>query len=792
MQLKTKIILSWTLMLILAIGALGLRSVSIIHQNLEEKSYVYLHSILSSYMSDTVQYHQELLEQNSLDTVPSYVKLYQDVAMQAADNIPFYLSGWLTIFDSQGKLIYTTSSSDTLFHYAFWETAAQKLAAAEDNDMVHSISGDTLFTGVYFEPWDWYITAAIDQTALDTSTQTLIRTTLLWAVVILLISILYLYWATQKVLLKPIDILRKAANSITSGTYVMQVEVRTTDDLGMLARDMEKMSVRLQEKEQLLLEANRILDQRVQERTAKLREKTRSLEVENEAHKKTEAALKESEAQYRSIIDHSPDAIFINYHDNVLLVNEACLKLFGAQTPDELIGKNIYECFHPSSHEVIRDRIHTLRDHNQPVPTNIEQILRIDGTTVEVEVTAAPFPFGDSRGTHVILRDVTEKLNLEEQLRQSQKMESIGRLAGGVAHDYNNMLSAIIGYTELALEKIDESSPLFMDLQEVLKAANRSASLTRQLLAFSRKQTINPEIVDLNKTLEHTLKMLKKLIGEGIDLAWVPNRKKTSLLIDPTQIDQVLANLCINARDAIDGVGKITIETDTVSINEEYCRTHLDFKPGEFVLLAVSDDGCGMEHEVAEKIFEPFFSLKGEKGTGLGLSTVYGIVKQNKGFIHVYSEKGEGTTIRIYLPKYEGKASPVEKPTDEPIQEGYGQTILLVEDEAAIREMTQSMLERLGYHVLVARTPGEAIRLADKFKQEIALLLTDVVMPEMNGRELTRKLHETYPDLKTLFMSGYTANVIAHHGVLDKGIHFMQKPFSIKELSNKVTAAMSK
>ncbi len=644
MQLKTKIILSWALMLILTIGALGLRSVSIINQNLEEKSYVYLHSILSSYISDTVQYHQELLASNSLDTVPSYVTLYQDAAMQAADNIPFYLSGWLTIFDSQGKLIYTTSRADTTFHYTFWETAAQKLAAADDNEMIHSISGTTLFAGIYSEPWDWYINAAIDQTALDTSTQTLLRMTLIWAVVILLVSISYLYWATQKMLLKPIDILRKAANSITSGTYVIQVDVRTNDDLGMLARDMEKMSVRLQEKELLLLEANRILDQRVQERTAMLREKTRSLEEENEAHKKTEAALKESEAQYRSIIDHSPDAIFISYHDKVLLVNEACQNLFGAQTPDELIGKSIYECFHPSSCEVIRQRIHTLRDHNQPVPTNFEQILRVDGKPVVVEVTAAPFPLGDSQGIHVILRDVTEKLSLEEQLRQSQKMESIGRLAGGVAHDYNNMLSAIIGYTELALEKIDESSPLFMDLQEVLKAANRSASLTRQLLAFSRKQTINPEIVDLNKTLEHTLKMLKKLIGEGIDLAWVPSREKNLVFIDPTQIDQVLANLCINARDAIDGIGKITIETDVTRFDEEYCRTHLDFNPGEFIMLAVSDNGCGMEHEVVEKIFEPFFSLKGEKGTGLGLSTVYGIVKQNKGFIHAYTEKGKGTT----------------------------------------------------------------------------------------------------------------------------------------------------
>jgi PAS domain S-box-containing protein len=400
-------------------------------------------------------------------------------------------------------------------------------------------------------------------------------------------------------------------------------------------------------------------------------------------------------------------------------------------------------------------------------------------------------------GTH---QDITirkqaeeEREKLQAQFVQAQKMESVGRLAGGVAHDFNNMLSVILGHAELALMKADPAQPLHADLVEIQKAAQRSADLTRQLLAFARKQIVAPRILELNDTVAGMLKMLQRLIGEDIDLAWLPGAKLWPVKMDSSQIDQVLANLCVNARDAIDGVGKVTIETDNIAFDEAYCADHAGFVSGEYVMLAVSDDGRGMEKEVLEHLFEPFFTTKGVgEGTGLGLATVYGIVKQNQGFINVYSEPGTETTFRIYLPRHVGKAAQarLEGPA-EPVSSGQ-ETVLLVEDESAILNMGRKMLEKLGYLVVTAGTPGEAIRLAEEHAGEIHLLRTDVVMPEMNGRDLARRLLSLYPDLKRLFMSGYTANVIAHRGVLEEGVHFIQKPFSMKDLGFKVREALER
>ncbi len=390
-----------------------------------------------------------------------------------------------------------------------------------------------------------------------------------------------------------------------------------------------------------------------------------------------------------------------------------------------------------------------------------------------------------------IMRAEAEREKLQAQLNQAHKLESVGRLAGGIAHDFNNMLGVILGHTEMALEETDPASPLYADLYSVHQAGERSADLTRQLLAFARKQTIAPRVIDINDTVEGMLKMLRRLIGEDIDLLWQPGRNLQPVKIDPSQIDQLLANLCVNARDAIDGVGKITIETDAKSFDEDYCHDHLESQPGDYVLLEVSDDGCGMDKKTLSHIFEPFFTTKEQgQGTGLGLASIYGIVKQNNGFINVYSEPDQGTTFKIYLPAYAAKSDEmVEKALDQPTDHG-NETILLVEDETTILEMTTRMLERLGYKVVAAATPGEAIRLAHEYEGRVDLLMTDVVMPEMNGRELARNLLSHYPNLKRLFMSGYTANVIAHHGVLDQGVHFIQKPFSKKDLGRKVREAL--
>ena len=377
---------------------------------------------------------------------------------------------------------------------------------------------------------------------------------------------------------------------------------------------------------------------------------------------------------------------------------------------------------------------------------------------------------------------------LEAQLHQAQKMEAVGRLAGGVAHDFNNMLAVISGHADLALERTAPDSPLRADLLEIQNAAGRSADLTRQLLAFARKQTIAPKVLDLNDTIAGMLKMLRRLIGEDIDLLWKPADSLWPVRMDPAQIDQILANLVVNARDAISGVGKITIETGRATFDEGYCETHADFIPGEYVLLAVSDNGCGMDKVTLAQLFDPFFTTKPlGRGTGLGLATVYGIVKQNQGFINVYSEPGQGTSFKIYLPRYAASepASARSMPAPAAVSTGT-ETVLLVEDEEALLKLGKLLLERLGYTVLAASGPGEALQLAEAYPDAIHLLLTDVIMPEMSGRDLWERLRALRPGLKCLFMSGYTANVIAHHGVLEEGVHFLQKPFPREVLASKL------
>ena len=377
---------------------------------------------------------------------------------------------------------------------------------------------------------------------------------------------------------------------------------------------------------------------------------------------------------------------------------------------------------------------------------------------------------------------------LQEQLNQAQKMESVGRLAGGVAHDFNNKLAIINGYAEMAADMIDPSDPLHETIREIHTAGMQSAGIVRQLLAFARQQTISPVELDLNDSISSMLKMFRRLIGENIDLAWHPGANLWPVKIDPSQVDQIMANLAVNSRDAIPDVGKLTIETKNTIVDDNYSRTNPEAIPGRYVTLSVSDDGCGIEKGAMDHLFEPYYTTKEVgKGTGLGLPTIYGILKQNKGFVNVYSEPGQGTTFRLYFPSSE-KESTISHSAEKSrgkVPMG-SETILLVEDEPAILKMGREMIRRLGYTVLTAENPSEAMKIAGEYEGTIHLLITDVVMPEMNGRDLSAQLTKTNPGIKTLYMSGYTANVIAHHGVLDEGVQFIQKPFSMKDLAVKV------
>ena len=504
--------------------------------------------------------------------------------------------------------------------------------------------------------------------------------------------------------------------------------------------------------------------------------------------------IKESEKLYRTIFESTSTANIIVAEDStILMANNNFARLF-KYTKQDLEGKmNWTVVIHKDDlgKMNVEDVLHMQGSGLLPTSHEFHAVDR-EGHVLDIMMSAATIP--DTNESILSMIDLTGRKQLENQLMQAQKMQSVGQLAGGVAHDFNNMLSVIIGTTEIAMHKVSPSDPVHKSLQRILNAGMRSADLTRQLLAFARKQTITPKILDLNETVEGTLKMLRRLIGENIDLAWLPGKTLWPIKMDPSQIDQILANLCVNARDAIASGGRVTIETNTIVIDEFYCSYHAGFVPGDYVRLSVSDNGCGMNKETLANIYEPFFTTKEVgQGTGLGLSMVYGIVKQNNGFINVYSEPGQGTTFKIYLPRYTGVTvqEPQPQKNEEPPERG-DEIILLVEDEPTILEMTATMLEKLGYTVLTAGVPSEAIRLAMEYKSTINLLLTDVVMPEMNGRDLAQKILPLYPNIKYLFMSGYTANVIAHQGVLNEDVHFIQKPFSLKTLATKVREVLDR
>jgi len=517
--------------------------------------------------------------------------------------------------------------------------------------------------------------------------------------------------------------------------------------------------------------------------------------------KSAEQALRESEANYKFVVSAMQESLsVIDIDGTFLFVNDkAAGNLIDGGVPEEVINKNIRDLVpEDDAQKLIASYQSTFASGQRLVREVAVQMPRGERWFLN---TLQPLRYGrdQRRAVLSISLDISErkqaeleKEQLQNQLIQAQKMESVGRLTGGVAHDFNNILSVILGYTEMALLQVDPDEKLHADLEIIHQAGQRSADIIRQLLAFARQQTIAPRMLDLNATVASLLNMLRRLIGEDISLSWFPAANLPPVHMDPSQIDQIMVNLCVNARDAIDDIGAITIETGAVNLDEAYCASNAGFIPGDYVVLIVSDNGCGMERELIGKIFEPFFTTKGVgAGTGLGLSTVYGIVKQNNGFIKVYSEPDQGTTFRLYLPRH-ALSGPVcrEEPAGLP-EKSRGEIILLVEDDPTILEMGTIMLKELGYQVLSAGDPREALHLAQEYSGTIDLLVTDVIMPGMNGRELCHRLLVLYPKLNCLYMSGYTANVIAHHGVLDAGVHFLQKPFTLRELAVRVRGAVA-
>jgi two-component system cell cycle sensor histidine kinase/response regulator CckA len=503
--------------------------------------------------------------------------------------------------------------------------------------------------------------------------------------------------------------------------------------------------------------------------------------IENAKKKQADEDLQESKEKYRLMMEAIHDPIYICSADyRVEYMNPAMIKRTGHNATGEYCFKAIHG-FEEKCPWCAHDNTHPGES------SELEIISPKDNHSYHVSQMAVLG--GEFNSKLTIFRDISEFKKMEEQLRQSQKMEAIGTLAGGVAHDFNNILTTIIGYADLMLISADTDKPFTEDIKEIKIAGERAAVLTRQLLAFSRKQIVQPKILDLNKLLTDIEKMLVRLIGEDIEILIIPESGLWKVEIDPGQMEQVIMNLVVNAKDAMPLGGKITIETVNMDLNENYFAEHgiVEEQIGSYVLLTVSDTGIGMDKEVQKHIFDPFYTTKGKgKGTGLGLSTIYGIVKQNNGFIWVYSEPGQGSTFKVYLPKVEKdvKAEEEEQP---PVENLSGsETVLIVEDDNSLRKLAQKSLQSHGYRVLVAENGEDALRINKEYDGTIDLMVTDVVMPKMGGRETAKRLQQLHPQMKVIYMSGYTDDSIVHHGVLAPGLNFLEKPFSPEGLARKM------
>jgi PAS domain S-box-containing protein len=507
----------------------------------------------------------------------------------------------------------------------------------------------------------------------------------------------------------------------------------------------------------------------------------------NAALRAAQEGLRRSESNFRSLVMNAPYGICrCNAFGTLQDANPALVAMLGYDSAAELTGRHLGSLYADAQQWFqTADYFHAGKEFNDLTT----ECVRKDGASIVARISGRSIASGKAGGTfEIFMEDVTETRTLELQFRQAQKMEAIGRLAGGIAHDFNNLLMVISGYSEFLLERLGPDPRLRGPAQEISNATQRATSLTRQLLAFSRKQMLAPKVLDLNEVVAENLKMLTRMIGEDIDLVMVPGPGLGAVRADPGQIDQVIMNLAVNARDAMAQGGKLTIETANVTLDENFARTHTPLTPGDYIMIAISDTGIGMDGETQSRIFEPFFTTKGAKGTGLGLSTVYGIVKQSGGFIFVDSQPQRGTAFRTYFPRVDGReeAAAAQDSLGLPRPDHGQETILLVEDETHLRRLARQYLETQGYKILEAEDGAAALQIVDGYQGTIDLLLTDVIMPGMNGRVLATNIAKLVPDIRVLYMSGYTENAIGHDGTLDAGVNLLQKPFSLPALKDRV------
>jgi PAS domain S-box-containing protein len=594
----------------------------------------------------------------------------------------------------------------------------------------------------------------------------------------------------QRVISEPILQLAKTARQVSvEKNYSVRAVPTSRDELGALIEAFNDMLRQIQMRDAALQKAHDELENRVDERT-------RELNLDIIQRKRAENELYRSQQMLQLILDNIPQGVFWkDTNSSYLGCNKSFLKDASFESMESILGKNDFEFSWKDSAALYHADDRQVMLSNTPKLNYEEPLTRSDGDPLVLRMSKIPLQDQSGKVIGVLgtYEDITEQKKLEDQLRQAQKMEAVGRLAGGVAHDFNNLLTAITGYSELVLMRLDPSNPMRRDVEEIRKAGERAASLTRQLLAFSRRQVVQPEIVDLNHIISEMEKMLHRLIGEDIEMRVISDSALGRIKADPGQMQQVLLNLAVNSRDAMPHGGKLTIKTHNIELDEQFAKERGEAKVGPYVMLEVRDSGCGMSAEVQSHLFEPFFTTKEVgKGTGLGLSTVYGIVQQSDGFITVSSEPGTGTTFRVYLPRVHEELQDLKAASGQRGAFLGSETVLLVEDEEAVRALESEVLGMYGYTILEASNGQEAVRIFEAQKESIHLVITDLVMPKMSGHELADRITSLRPETPVLFVSGYTPEAVVRKGILDAETLFLQKPFTPQSLAHKVREVMDR
>lgn len=773
MKLRYQLNLFTTLILVMvsfSIASIGV--IAINHVTRELNSRLLAHDVQS--LIHNIRDAKEILQENRVNTLESYVERAKIDLLDEFRQFKFGKTGQLLIIDSTLKKDLLLGSHNGL---KLDPSCIDSLIERKHGEGLCVIGSQNYFISFLpEEEWQWIVVIVVAYNEIMAA-----RNQFLWRVGYILISslcigIFVFFWFTGKII-SPIKQLTTAAANVAQGKWDVELpNLSGNNEIVDLATIFKKMSRNLSESYHQL-----------QDNLQKIADSREELRISREQFK----GLVETSSDLVWEVDKTGAYTYISPRVETMLGYKA-EELLGCNA-DKLTAERCSDASNCYSELLLKD---------VPFSTVERRVVTKNGDIQILESSGRPFHDSDGirQGFRGIDRNITERVRaieiqkeLEDQLIQAQKMESIGRLAGGVAHDYNNMLSVIIGNVEMALLNPNLPSTCSSYFVEIQKAAERSAQITKQLLAFARKQPVNPVEIDLNKAIYELLKMLRRLIGENIELLLQPDDDIRPILLDGSQLDQIMVNLCVNSRDAIENNGTITIRTQNIELDEEFCQHHNKVNPGQFVLLEVADTGKGIDKELLEKIFEPFFTTKElGKGTGLGLATVYGIIQQNHGIIDVKSSVGEGTSFMLYFPVSEGKEKKKTKSVDtvKPVP-GKG-SVLLVEDENLVLKLTSHMLSSLGYTVIESQTAKEALFQSHAKGKEIGLLITDVIMPDMNGYDLMKKICAENPHIQCLFISGYPADGIAHHGVLDPDVNFLQKPYSREELLLKINEILEK